>query len=237
MLLGRDLLCLANFGAPLKLDQDNNESWTTEGTRLCPDNANPSQTTSRHALCSKSSPALPPPPRSAGGIKSSRTCWPSGRPRSSNDFPPSSNATTRSAPIPDASPISNSSSAASPTNSKLNAELLVNAWFRLDPKTGKIDRPSYREIGEVLDEAMPLTDAKLSKVVVEDFRRALAREPTPDERTRLGWAAQQEHRNGRPRRRRAVDDRCHSLAPRSRLSEGSRRRRRGRTWPSRLRGR
>src|SRR5258707_803236 len=25
-------------GAPLKLDQDDNESWTTEGTRSCPDN-------------------------------------------------------------------------------------------------------------------------------------------------------------------------------------------------------
>jgi hypothetical protein len=70
----------------------------------------------------------------------------------------------------------------------LNAEALVNARFKTDPKTGKLDKPAYKEIGAAFDEAVPLTDAKLSRIVTEEFKKVLGRGPTPDERAR--WVAQ-----------------------------------------------
>jgi len=69
----------------------------------------------------------------------------------------------------------------------LNAESLVAARLRVDPKTGKIVQPSYREIGEIFDETIPVTDAKLTKIVFEEFRRILGRPPTSSESSR--WVA------------------------------------------------
>jgi len=66
----------------------------------------------------------------------------------------------------------------------LNAESLVNARFRIDPRTSKLDKPQYKEIGEVFDDAMPLIDAKLAKTLTEEFRRVLGRGPTAGELTR-----------------------------------------------------
>jgi mono/diheme cytochrome c family protein len=70
----------------------------------------------------------------------------------------------------------------------LNAEALVNARFRLDPTTGKLEKPQYKEIGEAFDESIPLTEAKLTKIVTEEFRKVLGRAPTPDEL--MQWLAQ-----------------------------------------------
>ena len=114
----------------------------------------------------------------------------------------------------------------------LNAESLVNARLRIDPKTGKVDRPQYKEIGEVFDEAVPLTDAKLTKIVTEEFRRVLGRQPTSGELTALGRVAQQEHHHRRQRNRHAHDARRSLLASRSRVPEGSRRRTGGRSRPT-----
>jgi len=70
----------------------------------------------------------------------------------------------------------------------LNAEALVSARFKIDPKTGKLDKPQYKEIGEAFDDTIPLTDARLAKIVTEEFRKVLGRVPTPTERDR--WADQ-----------------------------------------------
>ncbi len=70
----------------------------------------------------------------------------------------------------------------------LNAEALVNARFKADPKTGKPGGQKYKEIVEAFDETLPLGDAKLAKIVTEEFRRVLGRAPTPDELAR--WAGQ-----------------------------------------------
>ncbi|WP_439630389.1 DUF1588 domain-containing protein [Gemmata sp.] len=70
----------------------------------------------------------------------------------------------------------------------LNAEALASARFKTDPRTGKLDKPAYREIGEALDEKVPLTDPVLGRVVEEEFKKVLGRDPTPDERAR--WVGQ-----------------------------------------------
>jgi mono/diheme cytochrome c family protein len=69
----------------------------------------------------------------------------------------------------------------------INAEALVNSRLRIDPKTGKIDRPQYREIGEAFEEELSLTDVKVTKIVTEEFKRILGRAPEADELTR--WTA------------------------------------------------
>jgi hypothetical protein len=70
----------------------------------------------------------------------------------------------------------------------LNAEALVNTRFRINPKTGKLDNLKYKEIVEAFDETLPLTDAKLTKIVTEEFKKVLGRVPTPAELSQ--WVGQ-----------------------------------------------
>ena len=68
----------------------------------------------------------------------------------------------------------------------LNAESLVNAKYRVDPKTGKLVNPPSKGFAEAFEAATPLTDARVAKVVGEEFQRVLGRPPTAAELER--WA-------------------------------------------------
>jgi hypothetical protein len=64
----------------------------------------------------------------------------------------------------------------------INAESLVNVRLKLDPQTGKLFKPQYKELGEVFDAGATVpSEAKLTKVVTEEFRRIVGRPATPTE--------------------------------------------------------